>query len=252
MSRNRLMLLVAVMASVVVAVGGFFLGVQPQLARADASAEQQASAEQSNATAEGRIAKLRAESQTLPAQKAELAVLEGSIPSSLDQAAFYRELSDLADAGGVTISSLTTSDAQSYAPPQAPGASTEASGAASAEATPSPTPSASATPGAAAAPAVTTSPVITSANFSAVPVTVGVQGSFERATAYMKAVQNGERLFLVSSIVSSSSASGSDASNDAGPTTWTLSGFIYVLQDAASTQAEQAAAASSSSASTNG
>ncbi|KTR40836.1 hypothetical protein NS263_06425 [Curtobacterium oceanosedimentum] len=250
MSRNRLMLLVAVMASVVVAVGGFFLGVQPQLARADASAEQQASAEQNNATAEGRIAKLRAESQTLPAQKAELAVLEGSIPSSLDQASFYRELAELADAGGVTISSLTTSDAQSYAPPQAPGTSAEASGTASAGATSEP--SASATPGAAAAPAVTTSPAITSANFSAVPVTVGIQGSFAQATAYMKAVQNGKRLFLVSSIVSSSSASGSDATNDAGPTTWTLSGFIYVLQDAATTQAEQAAAASSSSASTNG
>lgn len=237
MSRNRLLLLVAVMSSVLVALGGLFLGVQPQLTSAQSSDEQRSTAEANNAAAQRRIAQLREENESLPRQKAELAVLEGSIPSSLNQSAFYRELYDLAGASGVTISSLTTSDAQAYTPPQSAVEST-ASSSPSASATPSP----SASPSTPSAPAAKTNPAITSANFSAVPVSVGVKGSFEQAIAYMKAVQNGKRLFLVSSIVSSSSSStGSDAGTAAGPTTWTLSGFIYVLQDVSATQAEQSA-----------
>lgn len=245
MSRNRLSLLVAVLASVVVAVGGFFLGVQPQLASAQSSDQQRMAAEQSNATAQRRITQLREENRSLPRKKAELAVLEGSIPSSLNQSAFYQELYDLAGTSGVTIASLTTSDAQTYAPPQTAEVSSSAS-------TPASSPSATAAPGTApipsvpAAPTATTNSAITSANFSAVPVTVGVKGSFQQAIAYMKAVQNGKRLFLVSSIVSSSSSSsGSDAETATGPTTWTLSGFIYVLQDATSTKAEQSASTTS-------
>lgn len=248
MSRNRLMLLIAIMSSVVVAVGGFFIGVQPQLASASASEEQRATTEQTNATTQAQIAQLTKENQTLTQQKAALAVLEGSIPSSLNQSAFYGELYDLAGTSGVTISSLTTSDAQAYAPPQAAAtdsSATTASSGSTATATPSP----SASPTAPSAPAATTNEAITSANFSAVPVTVGVKGSFEQAVAYMKAVQNGKRLFLVNSIVSSSSSStGSDSGSAASPSTWTLGGFIYVLEDASTTQAEQAATGASSDA----
>lgn len=245
MSRNRLMLLVAVMASVIVALAGFFVGVQPQLASARASEEQRQAATQTNASSQQRITQLAKENRTLSQQKAELAVLQGSIPTSLEQSSFYRELSDLAAADSVTIASLTTSDAQAYSPPQSADTSGGSTGSTSGSATAAPT--ASATAAAPQAPAAATNSAITSANFSAVPVSVGVNGSFAQATAYMKAVQNGKRLFLVNSIVSSAaSASGSDTDAATGPTTWTLSGFIYVLQDASSTQAEQAASSSPS------
>jgi len=232
------MLLMAVLASVVVALAGFLVGVQPQLVSAQSSEQQHKAAERTNAASQQRIVKLAEENRTLSQQKAALAVLEGSIPTSLNQSSFYSELYDLASTNGVTISSLTTSDAQAYSPPQSAdgsGQQTATSGSASTA------PTASASPTAPRAPAATTNPAITSANFSAVPVSVGVNGSFAQALAYIKAVQQGKRLFLVNSIVSSSSSSsGSDAGTTSSPTTWTLSGFIYVLQDASSTQVEQA------------
>lgn len=238
MSRNRLMMLLAITASVVVALAGFFIGVAPQLTSTRASEEQRRSSEQDNVATQQRIGKLAEENKTLSQQQAQLAVLQGSIPATLDQSSFYSELTDLASTSGVTIASLTTSDAQAYAPPQSAGAGAPATPSASA------TPSSAATPSTPQAPVAKTNASITSANFSAVPVSVGVNGSFEQAIAYMKAVQSGKRLFLVTSIVSSSSStSGSATKGSTGPTTWTLSGFIYVLQDAAATQAQQAAAA---------
>jgi Tfp pilus assembly protein PilO len=252
MSRNKLLLLIAVLASVAVAAGGFFLGVQPQLSKARANDAQRTSVESANAAAQAQIAALTKQNQTLDQQKAELAALQGSIPSTLNESSFYTELNQLAGSAGVTISSITTSEATAYTPPVSttPAASTSGTASASPSATATPTPSAS--PSTPAAPAATTNSLITSSNFTAVPVSVGVDGSFPQALSFLKSVQSGSRLFLVNNITSTSGAS-ADSSSSSGdtsassPMTWTLSGYIYVLEDAASTKAEQSQADSSSS-----
>jgi Tfp pilus assembly protein PilO len=240
-NRNRLMLIVAAGAAVLVVVGGFFLGVQPQLSAAAASKAQKATAEQTNAGYRTELERLRKANETLSEKKAELAVLQGSIPSSLSIAPFYKELGAIATTSGVSITTLTMSDAVAYAPPvAAEGTASSSEDTSTNNATASPSPSAdasaSATPTTPAAPAAVTNPLITGSNLSAVPVSVAVTGSLDQALAFTKGVQSGTRLFLVNQ-VGTAAATGSESG-----TTVTLSGYVYVLQDVAATQAEQATA----------
>jgi Tfp pilus assembly protein PilO len=208
MSQNRILLIGAFVAAVVVALGGFFLGVQPQLAAASASDDQRVATEQRNDTARAELAKLREENKTLDAQKQALAGLQASVPSTASTSTFYRELDDIAASTGVTISSITTSDPAAYTNPSGDKATT--------------------TTEATAAPMPASDPAITGADFSLVPVTVGVNGSYEQARAFLKGVQTGPRLFLVTNITSSAGGTG-DSTEDS---TWTFGGSVYVLTEA--------------------
>lgn len=252
------MLMLASVAAVVVVVGAFFLGVQPQLDRATAAGAEQASVEQTNRTTRQELERLREQAETLPTMQSDLAALQASVPDSAAVAPFITQLNATAEASGVKIASITVGDAMAYTPPAASstdagtptdaGTSTDA-----ASASPSASPSPTATPSAPKSPGVTTNGSITATNFSVIPVSVSVDGEFSEALAFVKGVQSDPRLFLVDSISSSlAEASSSDAAAGSAAPTWTFSGTIYVFKDAASTPAEQAAAAPSSSASTNG
>ena len=207
MSRNRLFLVVAMLAAVVVVAGGFFLGVQPQLAAASDNDKQRVAIEQRNQQARVELAKLREENKTLDAQKQALAALQASVPSTVSTAGFYRELNAVAAASGVTISSITTADPAAYTSPEGP--SDDASTSAGNDAAPMPA----------------TDATVTATNFSTIAVSVGVTGSFDQARAFLKGVQTGERLFLVTNITSSAETSGEESS----ASTWTFGGTIYVL-----------------------
>ncbi|MDY1005297.1 hypothetical protein [Curtobacterium sp. CFBP9011] len=234
MSRNRLMLLLAALTAVVVIVGGFFLGVRPQLDRAAAARSDASSIDATNAVTRAELDRLRDQAKTLPQQKDELAALRRSVPSTASSSAFISALNTTADQAGVTVSSLTVGDAQAYMPPVAADANSTA-GTDSASATPSP--SVTAAPAAVgaqvpAALAPTTSSSITAQNFSVVPVSVSVNGDFAQALAFVKGVQTSDRLFLITSISSSMSApSESDGAGAAAPS-WSFSGSVYVLADA--------------------
>lgn len=239
MSRNRLSLLIAFVAMAVVAVGGFFLAVQPQLALAAAAGDQRESVEQTNATSRAELTRLRDQSAELPSMQEQLSQLSASIPDSSDLSSFIADLNSVATASGMQISSYTTSDAVAYAPAAAAAGSTAATSSATASASPSPSPSAStapaSTPTAPAAPSAVTNGAITGQNFSVIPVTVAVDGTFDQALTFVNGIQHGSRLFLVTN-VSSAEKSGEDgtASNQS---TWTFGGSIYVLADPAATPA---------------
>jgi Tfp pilus assembly protein PilO len=237
MTKNRLHLVIALAIGAVVLVGGFFLGVQPQLASAASNREQQQSIDSTNDTYRAELARLAAQSAKLPAMRREAAVLERSVPSSADTSAFYKEVNGVAASTGVTVSGITTSWAAAYTPPVAETPVTSPS----ATATPSPT--AAGTPSTPAVTAPVTNAQITASNFSTIAISIDVTGSFEQALAFTSGVQNGERLFLVNDIKSTraetTDGSAADASTGSGATTWTLSGFIYVLSDAASAQSSQ-------------
>jgi Tfp pilus assembly protein PilO len=254
MTRNRLNLVIALAIGVVLLAGGFFLGVQPQLAAASANREQQRSIDATNDGYRTELARLAARSAKLPAMQREADALATSIPSSADTASFYKEVDRVAGAAGVTVNGITTSWAAAYTPPEAAapaaGSTTEPSAEASAAGTPSPTPSATPSTPAAATPA--TDAQITASNFSTIAISIGVTGSFEQALAFTAGMQDGDRLFLVDDIKSTreettadgaTPADGSGATSGSGSTTWTLSGYIYVLSDAASAQASQGSGA---------
>ncbi|MCS6567808.1 hypothetical protein NYQ35_03245 [Curtobacterium flaccumfaciens pv. flaccumfaciens] len=226
MTRNRLNMLLAVVAMVVVALAGFFLGVQPHLAQAASDRTDQVSVDATNRTTAAELARLKDRAKSLPAMKAELAELTTSVPSSANMSSFYGAVDGVAARAGVKVSAITTSDAVAYTAPVAAStaAGTEDSSAsATDEATPEPT---AASTGAAAAPV--TDPAISAANFSAIPVSVSVDGSFDQALSFVGGMQDGARLFLVTTVSSSISQDSTDPAA-AAATTWTFGGYVYVL-----------------------
>lgn len=236
MSRNRLMLLLAAVAALAVVAGGFFLGVQPQLARVATANEESRSIASSNEATRTEIARLREQAKGLPKMRAELAALRSSVPSSAAVSAFIGQLNTTAEGSGVKVATITVGDAAAYTPPveATPAAGTAATGAATA--TPTPTPSATAA--VPQAPKTTTDSSITAENFSVIPVSVSVNGEFAQALSFVKGVQSSPRLFLIDSIsssIASANSTGSADSADGGDSpSWTFSGSIYVLAEPAS------------------
>jgi Tfp pilus assembly protein PilO len=232
MSRNRLMLLLAALTAVVVIAGGFFLGVRPQLDRAAAASVDAEGIESTNAVTRAELSRLREQAKTLAEQQTTLGSLRASVPASASTSAFISALNATADQAGVKVSSITVGDAQAYTPPVTlDPTTTEAGG------TESPTPSATPTvaaPGTTQvpeAPAPQTDSSITASNFSVIPVSVSVSGEFAEALAFVKGVQSGERLFLITSISSSMEAPGSTDAAEADAPTWSFGGSVYVLSD---------------------
>lgn len=234
MSRNRLSLLLAVVAMAVVAVGGFFLAVQPQLAQASAAQTQTENVETTNHASRAELARLREQAAKLPAMRQELEQLSASVPDGADLSSFIADLDGIASASGMEVSSYTTSDAVAYAP-VVPAAAPSSAPSASASAAP-----AASVPSAPAAPAVVTNGAITGQNFSVIPVTVAVDGTFEQARAFLAGVQHGKRLFLVTSIASAEKSGEDGAASD--QSTWTFGGSIYVLATADAAKQTQTAA----------
>lgn len=244
MTRNRLSLLLAVLAMFVVAAAGYFLAVQPQLAQAAEARSQRETVEQTNATSQAELARLREQAKTLPQMKARLAALSESVPSDAALPSFIDELNATASAAGVEVQSYTTSDAAAYAPTASttPAGSSAAAGTPSSTPSPTATPSPSAAPTAAAEPSLVTDPAVTAQNFSVVPAAVAVDGTYDQALAFVKGLQSGKRLFLITKI-SSAEASGSE-SDATGVSTWMFGGSLYVLH----TSTDSAAPSSASTA----
>lgn len=232
MSRNRLSLLLAFVAMAVVAVGGFFLAVQPQLAQASAAQAQETNVEKTNHASRLELTRLREQAAKLPAMRQELAQLSASVPDGADLSSFIADLDGIASASGMQVSSYTTSDAVAYAPVAPAAAASAPSASPSAASTAAP---AAAVPTAPAAPAVVTNGAITGENFSVIPVTVAVDGTFEQALTFLNGVQHGKRLFLITSI--SSAEKGGEDGTASDQSTWTFGGSIYVLDDASRTAA---------------
>lgn len=239
MSRNRLMLILATVAALAVAAGGFFLGVQPQLARAATAEAETRSISSANQVTRGEIARLSEQARSLPKMRAELAALRASVPATGATSAFISQLNATANATGVKVSTITVGDAVAYTPPVAePTATATGSAGATPSATPTPTPSASATAPTPTAPTLKTDSSITADNFSVIPISVSVNGEFAQALSFVQGVQSNPRLFLIDSISSSiASGNSADAASGADSPSWTFSGSIYVLADNPSTTA---------------
>ena len=229
MTRSRLQLVIALAVGVLIVAGGTLLGVQPQLAQASANHAQQQDIEATNRTYQAELDRLANQATKLDAMKSELATLESSVPSTADTATFYKEIDRVAQASGVTVTGITTSNAAAYTPPAVPTVDpsvTEATASPSATAEPSTAPS----PSAPAAPQPLTDTMITGANFSTIAVNMDVTGDFAQALAFTRGMQQGPRLFLINDITSQ--REDAQDGESAPSTSWTLSGYIYVLADA--------------------
>lgn len=220
----------AVVLGLLIAAGGWFLGINPALTAASEARAQ-------TATERDRNELLRVQNETLKEQfahladyEAQLAALQVQIPATTDLSALNLHLTSLVTTAGLTTTSLAVTTPQAFVPVAEPAAA-----APDAAAPPTTDGAGEAAPAAedAAAPA----PVApTYAGFYAIPVTLTTVGTYEATLAFLESLQaDSSRLFLVGSIaattqVDQGAGSGKPATS-AGDLETVVTGFTYVLQD---------------------
>jgi hypothetical protein len=225
MQTHRILSGLTVLLMIVLVAAGYLLVAQPQLAAASAATDQLTTVNAQIANTQATISKLKTEQKKLPELKGQLAGLRQSIPNDAQVSSYINSLNDLAGSTGVSIQGLKVDSAQAYTLPVAPVVAAAPAPSAS------PSPSASAAPVTVTAPAApvvwapTTDPSITAANFVAIPVSVTTEGAWSATLAFIKGLQTGARLFLVTGIDTSVNAANPNAISAS------ISGLIYVIID---------------------
>ena len=226
MDKNRLWIICSVLVMALVLAGGWFLGVQPQLAAIADAQSQTASVQGTNDQYAQAIAKLKKESEDLPALKKKLASLAASVPEGSAVPAFIDQLNALYTSSNVVCVDQSFSDAVAYSPVAPPAAAAAPAG----SQTPSPSASAAPTPTPAPTAAAGVPPVvnslITATNFAARPVSVTVRGQYADILTFVKGLQSGPRLFLVTSL-STAPTAGADAAP--GTLDAKVAGYVFSL-----------------------
>jgi Tfp pilus assembly protein PilO len=222
---HRIKVLIAVLLMLVLAAGGWLLGVQPAVTAALDAATQETAVRTQNDAARATLAELEKAQSTLPALKKQLVVLDASVPATPGGSELLDSIDALADARGVTVQRIAIDAAVPYLPP------TPADAAVDPE-----TGEAVAGPPADPALVPTTDPRITSDGFVVVPVALDVTGTLTHVLQFVHGVQNGPRLFLVNKFSSVTDEGSSSVKA-------TMSGFVYVLLDGVDAAAQAAAPA---------
>jgi hypothetical protein len=234
MQSHRILSGLTVFLMVVLVAAGWFLVAQPQLASAATANTSLAGVQSQISATQATITHLVGEQKKLPSLKKDLAALRLSIPATAASSAYINGLDALAAASGVTITELTLDDPVVYTSP-APVVPTAPAAGASPSPTPTPTPTSTKAP----APTGWTPPSdprITEANFIAIPVSVATSGDWGTTLTFLKGLQSGQRLFLVTGISTELDAVGALKA--------TVKGYIYVLIDPASAKIDTSKAES--------
>jgi Tfp pilus assembly protein PilO len=207
MQQHRIISLLSVLVMLIIPVIGWFLVAQPQLANAALADEQRADMEVQNAESAAVVAQLKRDSARLPELNNDLNTLRTSIPAGLDSSGYIDGIDALARIAGVSITSLTVEDPTAYH--RAEGADSAGSG--------------DEESGGDLPPAVVTDPLVTSDNLVAIPVTVGVAGTWKGILKFIDGLQSSPRLFLVTTLTTATVEKG--GKNLSG----TVGGFIYAI-----------------------
>ena len=209
MNNNRLISLGLIAGSLAILLLGWFLGVSPILDQAAAANSQRDTAAASNVALEARNAALKEQFANLSELEDELGPLSASVPFDGDVSAFLDRINALGDQIGVSLDSLTVGSAEVVT------AGEDVDPAAEAPATDAATPTDPATP---ADPA----PTDTSTGLVSIPVTVVVKGGYPQTLAFLGALQNDSRLFLMKTV-------GVVGLTDGTPFTGTFDGWIFAI-----------------------
>ncbi|AMB57661.1 type 4a pilus biogenesis protein PilO [Microterricola viridarii] len=199
MDKNRIWTIASVLMIAAVLGLGFLLGVQPQLAAIGVANDERAAVEATNALAEGKLAALKKDFESIDELKAELATLVKSVPTGAQAPELVDQLDAMAKQFAVTLTAITVSDAQQYTPvAEVPAAAPPAEGAEGTDAAAVDQPAAATVPPVGAPPVVNA--LITPGNFAVLQVQVTIKGSYAQVLDYVNGLQTGERLFLVTGL----------------------------------------------------
>jgi Tfp pilus assembly protein PilO len=235
MDANRIWSIGAVVAMIAILVGGWFLGIQPQLDAAASAQAQRAGIQQLNAANEAALRALQADDAKKNELSDQFVQLSASVPALPQFPIFLDEVNEIATSNHVVVSNATTSSNLAYQPvaPATPQPAAGSSGASPAPtSSPTPSPSATAAPSVTAAAPVATNPLITSKNFYAVPVSFTLTGDTSSILNVVEGVQKGKRLFLINGLTTSVAPPGSTVPGVQAQ----VSGFIYVVRPDRSVQ----------------
>jgi hypothetical protein len=192
MNTNRIFGLVTVVIVAAVLVLGWILGLSPLLAQAAAADEQRVTVEQTNQAETAKLTEMKAQYDRLDEIELELAKLRISMPAEADTDFTYRLLAQIQAASGATVNSIQTGEALPY------GVAT----------------------GAEVAVAPSEPEVATPSGLYTIPITI----TFDKVPAsqvmsYASQMQNGPRLFLVTSITGDGAGSS------------TIEAYMFVMHD---------------------
>ena len=212
MTKDRLWIFGGIALVLVIAIGGYFLGISPLLSQATTVAAQTGTITATNAKTQADLASLKTQFAGIGTLKTKLDTLRGSIPETADASTLLNELAAIAAANSATISSVTVGSATLY----------NASSGDSTTSAPAATPTSTASP-AAPATSPTTPTVTVGGGLTIVPISVAATGSFAAVNAFEGAVQTGTRLFFITN---------AQIGGDSGTTesTGTITGYAYTLQ----------------------
>jgi hypothetical protein len=207
---NRLWVFGAVLASIAIVVLGWVLGISPKLSEGDAAIADRQNVESQNLAQEQVIVLLKDQFTKIDTFKKDLKGLQLSVPATVAVDNFADKVVSLAAAQEVVVDNLTTLEAAIY------GGSVDPTAAANPD-TVKPTESTAADPN---APAAALDGAL-AGRFFTVGVSLKVLGNADQVFSLVKALQEGERLFLVTDV----------DFNTEGEASGTITGFIFVVAD---------------------
>lgn len=221
---NRVWYLLSAVIAIAIVVGGFLVGIQPQLAAASASAASLSQVQAQNAALKTKEQSLATAAKEMDSLKSTYAGLQAQIPGDVEGSAFLTELNTLTDSTGVTLKATQFSQQRAYTP-----AAAAAAAAATTTTGSTASPSPSATP--AAAPSVApgtplSNPLITSKNLVMIPVSIQVTGTTAQTLAFASALREQPRLMLITSVADSKTVPDNLTSDGYG---MTLSGYVFAV-----------------------
>lgn len=191
-TKTRLWALVTGLLCALVVLYGFLGGLAPQLAAAAQTRAESNNAQLIIDTQRLQLAKLQAADRDADQLAETLAELELAIPTGPDWPEFLRELQELQAATGAVVSEVTVqpsilplADAAAAAPAAGDAAATDAAAADPAATDPAAADPTAATP---------------TTNLIQIPLTLTVTGTTDQVAAFLRLVQTGSRLFLVSDV----------------------------------------------------
>jgi hypothetical protein len=242
---NRILVIGTALISIIALMLGWLLGVSPKLAEAAVDDRERTNVEAQNLVHEAELAALIKQFEGIDDIRDRLDDLRESLPPGADLPRFIRQLSALGANSGVAITDLTTGSAISYVPTvsDVPAAPVDGEGMVEGEAlvegeAPVEGEALVADPATTAGQPVVTSSLVTAENFILIPFTVQTAGGYEGTLGFLKGLQTGERLYLVTNLgVATVAVEGAPAARGVAgiPASLsyetTITGYLYVLVD---------------------
>lgn len=199
MATNRLWIAGTAIVVIAAVALGWVLGISPKLAEAAAADATRASVEAANTIRLQELAALKAQFEGIEDIRDQLDALQQEIPVDADLPDFIRQLNTMAAKVGVTIDSISPGEPTQWTRPSTP--LTDENG----------------------------NPLDMTGvpdTFVMIPIIIKVTGTYGQILAFNQALQTGERLFLVGTLVAVSTG---DSEADQLKSAGEVDGLIFVL-----------------------